>query len=109
MFLVVAIVLLIVLPWPWSIVGFAAGLVCFGGEVAFWQRRVRSHRAAVGPQTLIGQRGVVVSPCRPSGQVRVDGELWGAHCAEGADTGDAVEVVGRRRLTLVVEPITGEA
>ncbi len=105
MFLVVAIVLLLLLPWPWSIVAFAAGLVCFGGEVLFWQRRVRTHRAAVGPQTLIGERGTVVSPCRPAGQVRVNGEIWGAHCAAGAETGEAVEVVGRRRLTLVVEAV----
>ncbi len=105
MFLVVAIVLLLLLPWPWSIVAFAVGLVCFGGEGIFWQRRVRSHRAAVGPQTLIGERGTVVSPCRPAGQVRVNGEIWGAHCAAGAEAGEAVEVVGRRRLTLVVESV----
>jgi membrane protein implicated in regulation of membrane protease activity len=104
-FLVVAIVLLLVLPWPASIVGFAIGLVCFGGEVLFWQRRVRSHRAAVGPQTLVGERGTVVSACRPAGQVRVNGELWGATCADGADVGQAVEVVAVRRLTLVVEPV----
>ena len=102
-FLVVAIVLLLVLPWPGSIIGLAAGLVCFGGEVLFWHRRVRRRRAAVGPQTLLGELGAVVSPCRPDGQVRVRGEIWGARCAAGADVGDTVEVVGRRRLTLLVE------
>jgi membrane protein implicated in regulation of membrane protease activity len=102
-FLVVAIALLLVLPWPGRIVGFAIGLVCFGGEVLFWQRRVRGRRAAVGPQTLVGELGTVVSACRPAGQVRVQGETWGARCDEGADVGDTVEVVGRQRLTLVVE------
>jgi membrane protein implicated in regulation of membrane protease activity len=101
-FVAVAIVLLFVLPHPWNLVGFAAGLVCFGGEVAFWHRRVRHHRHAVGPQTLVGELATVVSTCRPTGQVRVQGEIWGARCEAGADPGDTVEVIGRRRLILLV-------
>jgi membrane-bound ClpP family serine protease len=102
-FLLVAVVLLLVLPSPWDVVGFGVGLACFGGEVVFWQRRVRGNRIAVGAQTLIGEVGTVVSSCRPSGQVRVLGETWAARCDAGADIGDAVEVVGRHKLTLVVE------
>jgi membrane protein implicated in regulation of membrane protease activity len=102
-FFVVALVLLLVLPSPWNIVGFGLGLACFAGEVAYWHRRVRGHRIAVGAQTLIGEVGTVVTSCRPSGQVRVSGEIWAARCDTGADVGDAVEVVDRRKLTLVVE------
>jgi membrane protein implicated in regulation of membrane protease activity len=102
-FLLVALVLLFVLPSPWNVVGFAAGLACFAGEVVFWHRTVHGRRAAVGAQTLIGEVGVVVSSCRPTGQVRLLGEIWSARCDAGADPGDAVEVVGRRELTLVVE------
>ena len=39
MFLLLALVLLIVLPSPWGFVGFGIGLVCFGGEVVYWQRK----------------------------------------------------------------------
>jgi len=102
-FLLLAIVLLVVLPSPWGVVGFAIGLVCFAGEVLFWQRRVRGRRAQVGAHTLIGESGTVVTPCRPTGQVRVSGEIWAAHCELGADLGETVTVVGRRQLTLVVE------
>ena len=109
MFLLLAIVLLLVLPSPWSLVGFAVGLVCFGGEVGFWHRRVRGRRAAVGVQTLIGESATVVSPCRPTGQVRVGGEIWAAHCELGADRGETVAVVGRRRLTLIVERVPDTA
>lgn len=104
MFFVVALVLLLVLPSPWDVAGFVLGLMCFAVEVVFWHRRVRSHRAVVGAQTLVGQLGTVVTPCRPDGQVRVGGETWAATCPAGAGEGDTVRVVERRRLTLVVEP-----
>lgn len=103
MFLVVAFVLLLVLPWPWSLVGFVAGLVLFCGELAFWHRRVRGRRKEVGAQNLIGQTAIVVSACRPDGQVRLLGEIWAARCEGGTDAGETVEVVGRDGLTLVVE------
>ena len=104
MFVIVALVALLVLPSPWNFVGFAAGLVCFLGELAYWHRRVRGHRIAVGADTLIGEVGTVVSACRPDGQVRISGEIWAAQCDFGADPGEAVAVVGRRKLTLLVEP-----
>ena len=104
MFILVALVLLFALPHPWNVVGFAAGLACFAGEVVFWHRTVRGRRAAVGAQTMIGESATVVSPCRPTGQVRLSGEIWAARCEGGADPGDTVEVVAREGLTLVVEP-----
>jgi membrane protein implicated in regulation of membrane protease activity len=104
-FLIVALVLLLVLPWPWSLVGFVVSLVLFFGELGFWHRRVRNRRKEVGAQTLVGKRAEVVSACRPDGQVRLSGEIWAARCADDADTGETVTVVGRDRLTLVVERI----
>jgi membrane protein implicated in regulation of membrane protease activity len=103
MFLIVAFVLLFVLPWPWSLLGFAVGLMCFMGELAFWNGRVKNRRAAVGAQTLIGMDATVVEPCRPTGQVRVDGATWAARCDAGADRDETVKVVGREKLTLLVE------
>jgi membrane protein implicated in regulation of membrane protease activity len=107
MFVLLAIALLLVLPSPWNVIGFAAALVCFCGELAFWHRRVRHRPAAVGVDTMVGEVGTVVSPCRPHGQVQVLGTIWAARCAMGADQGDSVTVVGRRRLTLIVEPRRG--
>lgn len=105
MFLVVAFVLLLVLPSPWNVIGFVAGLLLFVPEVGFWNRRVRHKPVESGAETLIGAKAVVVSPLRPTGQVRIDGEIWEARCEAGAGTGERVRVTGRKRLTLVVEPV----
>ncbi|MDQ4081840.1 MAG: nodulation protein NfeD, partial [Actinomycetota bacterium] len=53
---------------------------------------------------MIGGSGETVSECRPSGQVRVDGELWQAWCEAGAAPGERVRVTALDGLTLVVEP-----
>jgi membrane protein implicated in regulation of membrane protease activity len=102
-FLIVAFVLLFVLPTPWNVVGFAASLVVFLGELSLWHRTVRHRRVEVGAETMIGQTAAVVSPCRPDGQVRLLGEIWEAHCEDWADAGEEVVVVARNRLKLVVE------
>jgi membrane-bound serine protease (ClpP class) len=102
--LVVAFVLLLVLPSPWNVIGFVAGLVLFVPEVGFWNRKVRNRPVESGAETLIGTQAVVASPLHPTGQVRIDGEIWEARCEQGADPGQTVTVVGRDRLTLLVEP-----
>ena len=104
MFFFVAFILLFALPSPWSLIGFAAGLVLFAGEVTFWQRRVRHKRVATGADLLIGTTATVIGECRPKGQVRVRGEIWEARCAEGASAGDVVVIRGRDGLVLTVEP-----
>ena len=73
MFFLVAIVLLLTLPDPWNLVGFAVALVLASGEVLFWHRRVRGRQAAVGPGTLIGAEAKTLSACRPDGQVQIGG------------------------------------
>jgi len=104
MLLILAVVLLVVLPGPWNVVGFVVALLLFVPELLLWHRTVRHRRQVVGAQTLIGAEGVVLSACRPDGQVRVNGEIWEARCAAGASAGETVRVVGRDRLTLFVEP-----
>jgi len=105
--LLVAIALLLFLPSPWSLVGFIVALVLWLGELFLWNRTVKGHRRAVGAETLIGQEAVVVVPCQPDGQVRVDGELWQARCDAGAAAGKQVRIVARRKLVLIVEPAGG--
>jgi membrane protein implicated in regulation of membrane protease activity len=103
MALVGAILLAIfVLPPAWRIPVVLAGGAIEVGESFFWIWLSKRRRPSVGVETLIGGRAIVVTPCRPSGQVRVRGELWGGRCDEGADPGDEVTVEGVEGLTLVV-------
>jgi len=103
--IILAFILLFLLPSPWNLVGFLVAIPLWFVELLAWNRTVKHRRRAVGAQTLIGKDATVTEPCRPSGQVRLNGEIWGARCDEGADPGDTVRVVGRDKLTLVVERI----
>jgi membrane protein implicated in regulation of membrane protease activity len=97
---VVAAILWVDSPWGWVLIGVAAAIEV--GESFFWLRWSRRRRARVGAETLIGKSAVVVLPCRPEGQVRVEGELWQARCEEGADAGEEVTVQALDLLTLSV-------
>jgi membrane-bound serine protease (ClpP class) len=95
-----------VLETPWSIVVVVAACVLVPFEIAFlrnWSKRIgRRTKATTGAEGMIGKRAEVVRECRPSGTVRLDGELWEARCADGAAPGDEVRVDGVDGLTLVV-------
>jgi membrane-bound serine protease (ClpP class) len=93
-----------VAPAPWGLVLVAASAVVEVAETYFWIRFSRRRRIQAGAETLIEARAVVVSSCRPDGQVRVQGELWRARCEAGAEPGETVRIVGREGLTLLVEP-----
>jgi membrane-bound serine protease (ClpP class) len=101
--IILAIALLLLLPSPWSFVGFFGVFALWLVELGLWNRTVKHRRKVVGAQTLIGKDAVVSTPCRPVGQVRLGGEIWEARCDSGASPGDRVRVVGRDGLTLVVE------
>ena len=105
MLIIVAVVLLLLLDDPWNIVAFVVVTLLWFVELYGWSRTVRKQRRVVGAQTLIGQEAVVTEPCRPDGQVRLDGETWGARCQAGASAGDRVRVIGRDKLVLIVEPL----
>jgi membrane protein implicated in regulation of membrane protease activity len=104
MLIFVAIALLLLLSSPWNVVAFLVLLPLWVLELFGWNRTTKRHRKAVGAETLIGREAVVTLPCRPEGQVRLDGEIWEARCEAGASTGDRVRVTGREKLTLIVEP-----
>jgi len=106
MLILLAIALLIFVPSPWNLVGFIVVLPLWLLELAGWNRTVKKRRRVVGVQTLIGKEATVSTPCRPNGQVRVNGEIWEARCVIGASTGDVVRIVGLDGLTLIVEPTT---
>ena len=104
MLLILAIALLLFLPSPWNLIGFGVSLVLFFGELGLWNRTVKGRRRVVGAETLVGKQGTVLADCIPVGQVRVDGEIWEARCEAGAVSGQAVRIVGRQGLMLLVEP-----
>jgi membrane-bound serine protease (ClpP class) len=104
--LVVAILLAIfVLDEPWTWIAVLAGATYELVEATLIMRWSNGRRAVVGAEALIGQRALVSAACRPSGQVRLGGELWQARCEPGADVGDEVIVQALDGLTLVVEPL----
>lgn len=90
------------LPPAWRIPVVLAGGAIDVGESMFWIWLSKRRRPSVGVETLLGARATVVTPCRPLGQVRVQGELWQARCDEGADPGDGVQVESVDGLTLTV-------
>ena len=105
MALVVALLLaFFVLDEPWDLLVVVGAIVLEVGEIVFWFWYSKRRRVQVGAETLIGRPGMVITACRPLGQVRVGGEIWAARCEAGANVGTAVRVVGRDDLTLVVEP-----
>jgi membrane-bound serine protease (ClpP class) len=105
MLIFVAVALLLLLSSPWNVVAFLVLLPLWVLELFGWNRTTKRHRKAVGAETLIGREAVVSLPCRPVGQVRLDGEIWEARCEAGAGTGERVRITGREGLTLVVEPV----
>src|SRR5688572_17909004 len=104
MLLVAAILLAFyALPDAWDVPVVAAAALVEVAETGFWIWLSRRRRVQMGPETLLGATAEVVTACHPTGQVRLQGELWGARCAEGADVGELVRVRELDGLTLVVE------
>jgi membrane protein implicated in regulation of membrane protease activity len=108
MFLLLAILLLVFLPYPWNLAGALASSLVGAVEVLFWERRMRSGPVRTGYEALVGATGEAVAPLTPIGQVRVKGELWEAHSPTPIERGGRVEVVAIDDLRLEVRP-TGES
>lgn len=104
LFVIAVILAVFVVPSPWGLVLVGVAAVIEIGETFFWIWLSQRHRIRMGAETLLGAAAEVVTPCRPEGQVRIQGELWRARCGSGADPGDKVRVVARDGLTLLVEP-----
>jgi membrane protein implicated in regulation of membrane protease activity len=104
MLLVLAILAAIfLLPAPWSYAAVIAAAILEAGELTLFVWYSRRRRATTGAEALAGSVGTVVEPCHPLGRIRVLGELWQAHCEEGADPGDEVVVESLAPgLTLIV-------
>ena len=67
MLLIACLVLLFLLPTPWNLIAFLAGLLLWLGEVfAIW-RLVRQKQVQAGAETLVGRTATVIVACRPLG------------------------------------------
>ena len=101
--LLVAIIFAFFVPWPWNILVVLGGVLIEVGELIWGRRLARRWRPQTGAEAMIGAHAEVVSPCHPTGQVRLNGELWEATCEEGADIGDETIVRRIDGLTLFVD------
>lgn len=88
-------------PWGWVVVGIAATIDSV--ELAIWLR-LRKRRALTGAEAMVGVRGRTITVCRPEGRIKVQGQIWKAHCDAGADAGTDVIVTGLQDLVLEVVP-----
>ena len=109
LFLIALLLAVFFLPSPWGLIALAVAAVVDVTEVTvgLWWNRRRSAR--VGVETLVGRHGVALGALSPTGQVKVGGELWKAHCAAGCDAGTEVVVSSVDGLTLEVVPAPSPA
>ena len=103
MALLVSIILAFFIPFPWNALVVIGGISVEVAELTWGLRLARRWRPQTGAEAMIGLEAEVVSACRPTGQVRVNGELWEATCAAGADAGATVIVKRLEALTLIVD------
>ena len=104
LFTIALLLAIFVLPSPWGLVAVAVGATLDIAETfsfMWWSKR---RRATVGVEALVGKVGVASSDLWPEGQVKLDGEIWRAHCAGGCNVGTKVVVRAVEGLTLVVDP-----
>jgi len=103
MFLLLALLLFIVVPSPWNVIGAVVSGALFIFEVVYWQRRMRHEKVQTGVENLVGATGEVTEVLAPSGKVRVLGELWQARSSSELPPGSPVRVVAVHGLILEVE------
>ncbi len=107
MFLLIALILFLVLPSPWNVVGGLASIAVGVVEVVYWQRRMGRGKVQTGADKLLGATGEVTERLAPSGHIRVLGELWEARSGSELPPGSRVRVVAIHGLVLEVEPVDG--
>jgi membrane protein implicated in regulation of membrane protease activity len=102
-FVLALLLALFVLPSPWSVVAVVIAAVWELVQITATIRWSQRRRAKTGAEALVDATARVVERCNPYGKVAVRGEIWNAHCDEGADVGETVRVRGLQGLTLLVE------
>jgi membrane protein implicated in regulation of membrane protease activity len=104
----IGIILTIIFLDGWLRVAVIAALIVFEGiEIWIWLRW-RKKRSITGAETVVGGQALVLTECRPSGQVKFRGQVWGATCPQGAGVGEAVVITAVRGVRLEVAPAASE-
>jgi membrane-bound serine protease (ClpP class) len=93
------------LPSPWGLAAIIGALVVELAEIGLFLWYSKRRRVTTGAEAVVGAVGLAVTRCDPEGQIRVEGELWNAYCADGAEPGDRVAVQRLDGLTLIVAPV----
>jgi membrane protein implicated in regulation of membrane protease activity len=100
----IGIILAIVFLDGWLRIVVIGGLLIFEViEISIWLRW-RKRRSITGSGTMVGEKALAVTDCRPSGQVKLRGQHWSATCPQGVSAGDSVVVTAIRGLALEVSP-----
>lgn len=105
MLLILALIGLLFLPTPWSVIVVVAAAAIEVLELMFWLRFLRRYRVRTGAEAMVGKQAEVVEGCDPDGRVRLEGELWNARCDALVTRGQFVRIGAVDGLTLVVQPI----
>ena len=92
----------------WSVaIGAGTGFGIITVGIAYIAVRARRSKRLTGPQAMIGNIAVAMTPLAPNGQVEVRGEIWSATLPAGAEpvaAGAHVTVRSVDGLTLTVAP-----
>ncbi len=111
--LIALIIALLFLSSPWNVIVVVVAILIDLAEIAvfvWWSRRRRRRGPPeVGLETLLGRRGTAVARLTPGtlediGQVRIDGEIWGARTSDAVEPGASVVVRAVHGLVLEVDP-----
>jgi membrane-bound serine protease (ClpP class) len=91
------------LAWP-VVLGAAATSVLLFVVVLGSALKARGRPPMTGAEEMIGLVGQVITWDERAGTIRAHGEIWGAESQHSFTVGDAVRVVRRDGLSLIVEP-----
>ncbi len=88
----------------WGVILTMVGIsAAFFGTVVTLAVRSQLRKPVTGAEGIIGEAGEAVESFTGKGKVFVVGELWDAECSDSLRKGDAVTVVDRRGMTLIVK------
>lgn len=92
-----------------SLIGSVAVLASLGVlALATFFTRARRKPVVTGGEQLIGSTAVAIKDFESQGPVRVHGEIWSARTRVPVRAGQAIRIVARDGLLLVVEPLDSE-
>jgi membrane-bound serine protease (ClpP class) len=105
LFILLLVLALVFLPLPWNLIVIVVAAALEFSLWFFGVRYSRRRRATVGVETMVGTLGQAISTLEPTGQVKVDGEIWEARSRSHVRPGDTVRVTAIDGLMLEVEKV----